>query len=320
VKTQTLGDVQRLLASAGLRPRRRLGQCFLIDGNLLRKLVHASEIRPDDTVIEVGGGTGALTDHLADLAGRVVVLEIDPGLHRVLESRFAHAGHVEIHHQDALDSKHTLGDALRQTVTGAGVPAAVRGMTPATGTGGSLLLVANLPYGIAAPLLMNLLIDAPRMRRLCFTVQREVAQRMASPPGVKAYGPIAVAVQVACRIRRIADVPRQAFWPRPHVDSRMIRLDRVDGGLIRPGDLGSFVSMVRHVFLHRRKTLAYNLQAAMGERAVTLAADLVDGRARPENVTIAQWVALYGRFVEHDLLRPPASTRPGGPVDCGSIE
>ena len=326
VKTQTLGEIQTLLATAGLRPRRRLGQNFLIDGNLLRKLVDAADIGPQDTVIEVGGGTGGLTDHLAARAGRVVVLEIDRGLHRLLESRFADSPNVEVHCQDALHNKNRLGEVLqrelidvdsgsetlvdeppvgpRQALVGKPPVAPFQAPVDKPPVTPALTLVANLPYGIAAPLLINLLLEAPQMRRFCFTVQREVADRMVAEPNGKTYGPLSITLQATCHIRRMANVSRAAFWPRPKVDSQMLRLDRMQDGPLSYAELRPFVSLVRASFLHRRKTMAYNLESAVGPESAKLVADLIDGRARPENVTVSQWITIYRRLRDRRALVP----------------
>lgn len=314
MKTQTLGEIQTLLATAGLRPRRRLGQNFLIDGNLLRKLVDAADIGPQDTVIEVGGGTGNLTDHLADRAGRVVVLEIDRGLHRLLESRFADSPNVEVHCQDALHNKNRLGEVLQRELTNIDSPSATLVDKPPVAPSQALVdepsvtpaltLVANLPYGIAAPLLINLLLEAPQMRRFCFTVQREVADRMVAEPNSKTYGPLSITLQATCHIRRIANVSRGAFWPRPKVDSQMLRLDRMQDSPLSHAELRPFVSLVRASFLHRRKTMAYNLDSAVGRESAKLVADLVDGRARPENVTVSQWITIHRRLCDRHVVVP----------------
>jgi len=297
VKTQTLGEIQALLEAAGLRPRRQLGQNFLIDGNLLRKLVDAADIGPQDTVIEVGGGTGGLTDHLAARAGRVVVLEIDRGLHGLLQTRFADSPHVEIYCQDALHNKNRLCDVLqRELANFDSLPAARVDSALGGPVARSLTLVANLPYGIAAPLLINLLLEAPQMRQFCFTVQREVADRMMAPPNGKTYGPLSITLQASCRIRRIANISRGAFWPSPQVDSQMLRLDRMQDGPLSHAELRPFVSLVRASFLHRRKTMAYNIASAVGPESAKLVADLIDARARPENVTISQWIAIHRRL------------------------
>lgn len=298
MKTQTVGDIQAMLLAAGLRPVRRLGQNFLIDGNLLRKLVEAADIGPHDTVLEVGGGTGGLTDHLAQRATRVLVLEIDRNLHRLLAARFADSPNVVIHCGDALANKNRLCDFLRCELAGDAGSTAEH--EPASESDhpdrGSLSLVANLPYGIAAPLLVNLLLEVQRMARFTFTVQKEVTERIEAEPDCKAYGPLAITFQTICRMRRIVDVPASAFWPRPQVESVMLRLDRLTDGPLCFSELRPFVGFVRASFLHRRKTLAYNLKSALGMDPGDIVGDMVDLRARPENVVVEQWVDLYRRI------------------------
>ena len=230
--------------------------------------------------------------------------------------RFADSPQVEIHCQDALHNKNRLSDVLQRELTDSHSPPAALvdkppvapAKTPAdeppVGSGGAISLVANLPYAIAAPLLINLLLEAPQMRRFCFTVQREVADRMVSEPNRKTYGPLSITLQATCHIRRIASIPRAVFWPRPQVDSQMLRLDRMPDGPLSHAELGQFVSLVRASFLHRRKTMAYNIESAVGAESAKLVADLIDRRARPENVTVSQWITIHRRLHEDDVVAP----------------
>jgi len=290
---QSKRDVEALLSAAGLRPDKHLGQHFLIDGNLMRKLVASAEIAPGDCVLEVGGGTGGLTDLLADAATRVVVVEIDHDLAPLLQARFADRAHVTVLHTDVLANKSTVAPVVLDAVAqAAGLvdrshPMGGDGVLPAR-----ILLVANLPYHVATPLIMNLLTATPRVERMCFTIQHEVADRLFAHAGSREFGPLAIAVQTTCTPQRIAKIPAQAFWPAPKVESGMVRLDRKAHAFEAGDRLARFLELVRAAFAHRRKTLRYNLSRHLDEAALARALALVDGSERAERIELAAWIGL----------------------------
>lgn len=281
---QTKTVLRQALGEAGIRPRRRYGQHFLIDRNLMRKLIEAADLDGDDCVLEVGAGTGSLTGWLARTAGRVIAVEIDPRLADIAERHLGEVGNVTLIRADALEGK--------STVSG-GVVAALR--EGVRGGGGRQKLVANLPYDIATPLVMTLLLGDLPLGRFCFTVQAEVAARFLARPGMDEYGPIAVITQALATSRLICKVPARAFWPVPKVASAMIRLDRRPSPDICGDDARAFAEFVRSYFRHRRKTLL-----SMARRQ-GLAARLTEviGRigmpaeSRPEDLSVGQWVDLY---------------------------
>jgi 16S rRNA (adenine1518-N6/adenine1519-N6)-dimethyltransferase len=284
-RVQTKSEIEAALRSAGLRPKRRLGQHFLIDGNLMRRLADAAEIQRHDVVLEVGAGTGGLTDLLVARAGVVVAVEIDPDLYAVLAARLAGAVNLTLIRGDVLNRKHVVAPAVMGVLSASRLCAK-----------GELLLVANLPYDVATPLLANLLLEPLPFARFCFTVQREVGLRIEAAPGGKDYGPLAVLLQLTCRIERVARVPASAFWPRPAVESSMYRLDRVPGPLESADDRARFADLVRGAFRHRRKTLRYNLARCCGEDVADRVADVVDPSCRPEAVSPQEWVELAARL------------------------
>ncbi len=291
---QTQTTIRTLLDEAGLRPTKRFGQHFLIDGNLMRKLVASAEIRPGDVVLEVGCGTGSLTKELAALAGKVIAVEIDKGLAAVARNMLAECDNVVLIHGDVLEGKHDVDPEVLRLLRDS-----------RRESGGRCLLVANLPYQIASPLVIDLLINDLELCRLCFTVQKEVGDKLLAGPGDKDYGPLSIIVQALTEISRIAAVPPQAFWPRPAVNSLMLRLDP---SLERRGAIrhvGLFARLVRESFLHRRKTLAHNLASACGhDVARKVLADIgLDPRDRPEQIAPPQWVGLANRVIE---VAPPA--------------
>lgn len=242
---QTLQTIRQLLESRGLSPRKSLGQNFLIDHNLIRKLVDASGAGPDDLVLEVGPGTGALTDELLMRGCRVVACEMDRGLAALLRERLANpqealgvpaSARFTLIEGDCLESKKQLSHEVVSALQG----------RPFT-------LVANLPYSAATPLMMTLLIDHPACGSMHVTIQKEVAERLAAEPGTKEYGPISIVAQALCHVQRVASLPPECFWPRPDVTSAMISLARLPSPLTsEPGKLGTFCQMV---FSKRRKQL-----------------------------------------------------------------
>lgn len=278
--SQTLREIQALLAAEGLAPHKRFGQNFLIDGNLLRKLATAAEPDATCTVLEIGPGTGALTGELVQRAGRVIAVEIDAGLVRVLERQFAGAANVVLIHADALASKHAIEPRVLEAIADA-----------CKALGGSFRVAANLPYNVGTPLMMELaLLDHPP-DRMCVTIQREVADRIAAEPGDDEYGPLSIVLRTAYDVHRIARVPPQAFWPAPNVESTMLRLDRLSGDDAAPVSLRRLADVVRAGFSHRRKTLRHNIDALRDENVIgRLPPALADLAAkRPEQVHPEVW-------------------------------
>lgn len=243
-----------LLTARGLRPRKARGQHFLVDRAARDRILAVARITPADTVLEVGPGTGLLTEALLAAGATVVAVEVDPALVQLLREGLGR------------DPRLTLwqADALRVDF------AARLGTHPARG---AIRVVANIPYYITSPLLLHLLDAAGLFRDLFLTVQREVAERLVAAPGQKAYG----ALTVACRYRAQASVvlaiPRGAFYPAPAVESRLVRLEirTPPAGLPPPAAL---FPVVRAAFQQRRKTLR-NALCGAGWRA-----DAVDGALR----------------------------------------
>ena len=291
---QTKREITELLTGAGVRPRKRFGQHFLIDGNLMRRLCEAGEVGPDDRVLEVGGGTGGLTDLLVERAAEVICVEVDPRLHGLLDSRFADRANFRLILGDVLASKHRLN------------PEVVRAIQDEQ-RAGRVKLVANLPYQIATPLVMNLLLDHPSVTRLVFTVQREVAERLTAGPGSKAYGPVSILTQLLCRVQTVATLSPDVFWPRPAVESAMLRIDvgaspfadgqsqQADcvGPLAGRAALHGFVDLVRKTFEHRRKTLRSALGYVLDVRQRNAICTTIDATRRPESFSIEEWLAMY---------------------------
>ena len=173
------------------------------------------------------------------------------------------------------------------------VDCAIRAFDRPRGHTGCVKLVANLPYQVATPLVMNLLIDYPEVRRLCFTVQAELAERITASPNRRAYGPLSILSQALCSIRTVARLPAHTFWPRPSVDSVMIRLDVGEPPLEDCEASRDFATLVRGVFDHRRKTLRTALQYVVENAQRESVCERFDATRRPESFGVAEWLEIY---------------------------
>ena len=215
--------------------QRELGQNFLVDRNILDVIERLAGLRPDDVVLEVGGGPGILTERLAARAGFVHVIELDERLRERLTAAVAGAGNVALHFADAVTFD-------------------LAALTPAPGK-----LVANLPYGVAATVILRTIDELPSLEQWVVMVQREVGERFAAAPGSGAYGIPSVLAQLACEVKVLRPVSRQVFRPVPNVDSVLLGLNRT--GPAAGSELGA---LVHGAFAHRRKTLAGSLALAAG--------------------------------------------------------
>ncbi|HRQ72094.1 MAG TPA: 16S rRNA (adenine(1518)-N(6)/adenine(1519)-N(6))-dimethyltransferase RsmA [Phycisphaerales bacterium] len=233
---QTLSEIRELLASHGLSPRHALGQNFLIDHNLLRRLVDVSGVGADDLVLEVGPGTGTLTEELLARGCEVVACELDRGLAGLLRERLGERARFTLVEGDCLDGKRALSGALASVLAGR-----------------PFSLVANLPYGSATPLMLTLLVDHPECRAMFVTIQREVAERLTVCEGSKAYGPLAVVAALLARVRTIAALGPECFWPRPEVTSAMVAVERRSDAPSLDGR--ALADFCQRVFAQRRKQI-----------------------------------------------------------------
>ncbi len=277
---QTKQQIQALLADAGSSPRHRFGQNFMIDGNLVRLIADAGAITAGDVVIEVGPGTGTLTEELLARGADVVAVEIDRDLAAMLRARHAQTPKFTLIEGDALASKHELNAALLDHF------AAVR--STAGSASAPLKLIANLPYNIASPLVIELLIAGVEL--LVFTVQKEVADRLRARENSDDYGPLTVMAQLLANVELLRTLPPQAFWPAPKIESALVRMTRSDQlGADAPA-VGRFV---QKLFAARRKTLRKAL-AQMGFDGEQLLSSLgIDPQLRPERLTPRQCLDLF---------------------------
>ena len=280
---QTQRQIRHLLEAAGLAPQHRLGQHFLVDLNLMRKLVAAADLSPLDTVLEVGAGTGSLTEILLSHGCRVVAVEVDHGLQALLRERLGGDAHFTLIQADALASKHRVNPLVLKVLTG---------LPPRAGR--AYKLVANLPYQIATPLLVDLLLVSPRFDRLVCTIQKEVGQRLVAEPRAELYGPTSVVVQTLAHVTPHAIIPPQAFWPRPQVESVLLSIRPRAPESVEVQDVPGFVDFVRRAFQQRRKMLRRVLRHA-GEPELLAACQRagVTAEARPEDLGPSAWRRLF---------------------------
>ena len=273
---QTKKQVETLLSEAGSHPRQQFGQNFMIDGNLVRTVADAGQLSSDDLVLEVGPGTGTLTEELLDRAGQVVAVEIDRDLAALLRKTLGHRSGFSVIQGDALAGKHHLSPDLLGVI-GAAKQA-----------GRKIKLVANLPYNIASPLMIELLIEGIEL--LAFTVQKEVAQRIRAGAGTREYGPLSVMVQMLAEVEVLRTLPPQAFWPPPTIDSALVRLVRNDrlGTKARP-----FGRFVHRLFSFRRKTLRRALAEAGHDAGPVLERIGFDGQKRAEEFGPEELLTLF---------------------------
>jgi 16S rRNA (adenine1518-N6/adenine1519-N6)-dimethyltransferase len=228
----------RRLRRFDVRPNRELGQNFLIDDNILGVIGRAAELAPDDVVLEVGGGLGVLSEYLAPRVRHLHVVEVDQSLEAALADALAPFANTTLHVTDA-------------------VKLDLAGLEPAPGK-----VVANLPYGVAATVLLKSIAELPGASRWVAMVQREVGERLAAAPGSKSYGATSVLAQLACEVRFLRRVPPTVFHPRPNVESALVLLRRRG-----PAPAPELTALVHAAFAHRRKALPGSLALAPGAPA-----------------------------------------------------
>lgn len=256
------GEIVALLHRHGLRPSRALGQNFLVDPNLAEKIARLAGVGPGDEVVEIGAGLGSLTVALSATGAHVRAIERDRHLVPVLSELVSPLG-VEVIEGDALDLE----------------------WAPLVGDGPAVL-VANLPYNVATPLVLEILKGVPAIGRMLVMIQREVGERLAAQPGGRAYGAVSVRVAYFATVLIVAVVPASVFVPRPNVESVLVEISRRD----RPAAEAAFVEIDRLVtaaFATRRKMLRRSLAGVVDEDAFARAE--IDASRRPEELSLPEW-------------------------------
>jgi 16S rRNA (adenine1518-N6/adenine1519-N6)-dimethyltransferase len=233
----------RRMRDFGIRPKRDLGQNFLVDSNILGVIERAADLRADDVALEIGGGLGVLSEHLAPRCAHVHVVEVDAALLPALGEAIAAHPNTTLHHADAMALDLTSLEPVPTKV------------------------VANLPYGIAAGAILRTIEDLPAVTRWVAMVQKEVGERLAARPATPAYGLPSVLAQLSCAVRVHRAVARTVFSPVPNVDSVLVVLERT--GPAAPPGLRRFA---QQAFAHRRKALARSVALSGGDRDAVRAA------------------------------------------------
>lgn len=282
-----------IMEKYGIRTKKSFGQNFLTDLNVLNNIVAAADISKDDNVIEIGPGIGALTEQLAQAAGEVLALEIDADLIPVLDEVLAPYDNVTVLNQDVLEAN--LPELIQQQFSDPTRPVKV---------------VANLPYYITSPILMNLLASPVDWAAICVMMQKEVAQRLTAKPGTKQYGALTLAIEYQMDAKIAFDVSRRVFVPSPNVDSAIVVLTpRHQPLTTQPFDKQKLFGFIRGCFAHRRKSLWNNLQGVIGkDKAIKdqMAAILdeldISPQIRPERLSLAQFIALANALHAANLL------------------
>lgn len=262
-----------LLEQHGLSPKKSLGQNFLIDPNTLDKIVAAADLKPDDTVLEIGPGTGAMTTRLAKVVKRVIAVELDNRMEAVLRDVLA---------MDRLTNVNILiADILQVNI-------------PDMLDGEPFVVVANVPYYITSAIMRHLLEAKHRPRCLVLTVQLEVAERIVAKPGDMSL--LAVSTQYYAHPQMIARLKPSVFWPRPEVDSAVIRLDPYDKPPVDVPDDATFFRVVRAGFAQKRKQLKNAFGGGVGlshgDAAIMLELANIDPTRRAETLSLEEWAAL----------------------------
>lgn len=275
--------VKEIIEKYGFRFSKSLGQNFLIDGNIIDRIIEGANIRKDDGIIEVGPGIGTLTQKLCESAEKVVAIELDSNLLPILEETLGSYNNVDIVHGDVL--KVNLNQLIEEKLEGKKVK-----------------VVANLPYYITTPIIMRLLEEKLNIDKIVVMVQKEVALRMKATPGNKDYGALSIAVQYYSKPEIIVDVPKNVFMPRPNVDSAVIMLDLYDEPIIEVKDEKLFFNVVKAAFGKRRKTLLNALTGGIDlkkeEIEKVLERSQIDSVRRGETLSIIEFARIADEIYE----------------------
>ncbi|WP_302373270.1 16S rRNA (adenine(1518)-N(6)/adenine(1519)-N(6))-dimethyltransferase RsmA [Enterococcus asini] len=277
----TPSRTKEILKKHGFTFKKSLGQNFLTEPNILRKIVETAGIDENTNVIEVGPGIGALTEQLARNAAQVLAFEIDDRLLPVLQDTLAPYPNVTVIHQDVLEADlvKTTGEVFTKDLP--------------------IKVVANLPYYITTPIMMHFLESDLPVAEMVVMMQREVADRISAAPGTKAYGSLTIAVQYYMEAKLAFIVPKTVFVPQPNVDSAILKLTRRPTPAVAVTDEQAFFRLTKAAFQLRRKTLWNNLLHAYGKDDATKAwlttsleeAD-IDPKRRGETLSLAEFAAL----------------------------
>jgi 16S rRNA (adenine1518-N6/adenine1519-N6)-dimethyltransferase len=246
--------------------KRELGQNFLFDSSILERIVGASGVSEIDTVAEIGPGPGGLTRRLAARVKKVIAIELDESLYTRLRAELAGYRNIELIHGDAMKFPY-------EEI-------------------GPFKVVANIPYYITTPIIFRLLAAKETLRTMTLTIQKEVAERIVAPPGGKDYGVLSIMVQYLAKPDLRFVIPKEAFRPKPKVDSAVVHLTILDEPSVRVEDEQMFFRVVKTTFSQRRKTLSNSLRGLTKDPRGALSAAGIDAQRRPETLSLAEFARL----------------------------
>lgn len=230
---------REVISHYAIKPRKNLGQSFLMNESVIQRIASAANLTDNDIVVEIGSGIGVLTEYLAQNAAEVIAVELDDNLADILKDRLSQYSNVNIHH----------GNILRFNFE-----------TIAAAKGRKIKIIGNIPYNISSPVLFYLLSHRKFIDSFVMMMQKEVVQRLVAFPGGKDYGVPSVILQMFAAVEKVLDVPASDFYPRPKVESAVIKGSFMEGSLVELDDEGFFIRLVRDAFAQRRKMLMNNLK------------------------------------------------------------
>ncbi len=274
-QNNVMTSIKRELLEYGLFPKKRLGQHFLVDRNILNKVIWAAQVEKEDTVLEVGPGLGEMTIALARQAKRVIAIEIDSKLVAILNEKMKNYPNVEVVKSDIL--KVDFNQFLKKE-------------------GHPIKVVANLPYQVSTPLLFRFIESKETFSTFTLMLQKEVAERMVAPPGGKEYGPLSIFIQMFLDVSIRFFIKPSAFFPPPKVESAVVQMVWKEKPMIETNDEEWFKRVVKACFGYRRKTLVNALKHS--ELSLPESIELkmeaigIDPRRRPETLTIQEFASL----------------------------
>lgn len=290
---QTKQYIQKLLTSVNHSPNHRRGQNFLIDLNLMRVLIEMADIHSNDVVLEVGCGTGSLTEALAEKAGAVVTVEIEETLAKIAGRQLKQFDNVRLVLCDVLENKNTMESSVVKAIDAARAE-----------YNGRFMLIANLPYSVACPVMLNFVTGPLTAECMYVTVQKEVAQRMVATAGDKEYGTLSIMLASTGRVKVERTLKPTVFWPEPQVDSAMLSFVRKKEKVGQIHDIGILSDVVALFMGHRRKMLKACTKLAQSKLEqihnwpVIFRECAVDPHKRPEELSPESYVSLANLCAE----------------------
>jgi len=291
-RRQTQSFLRELVQARGLSPKNKLGQNFLVDLNLIDFIIRHADLTKEDLILEVGTGTGSLTARLADGAGGVLSVEIDASFHQLAKETLGPPDNVVLFHGDILRNKNQLRPEVLAQLD----------VLWRQYQSKHIKLIANLPYAVATPVISNLLLSNLPIERMVVTVQWEIAAKLAAEPGTTDFGALSVLVQSLADVEIRRRLSPAVFWPRPKVDSAIVRIWPRPKKRARVPDVQRFREFLRDLYAHRRKNLRGGLHSLAGPSRDKPSIDAklaelgIDGNVRAETLSLEDHRRLFAAF------------------------